>query len=230
MDTNEAEDGAKALLEQKTGKCFSYEELRKKGLTGYAAMYMNETKDVKNLTTAAELDTMMKLAQFDHALGTTIPQLIFACCLNAPKREFLESLFSLDSRSKIVSLGDELNSVIDVLSITDKDGCNCLMACFELAVQYRRETGKYPEQTTGLMADIEGCVQYLIEKGKSNNVDVNLLLNHTSRHGNTLFHLASQFSEKLAKQLLDLNVNVKTVNDSFITPSFRVSKYINYDF
>ena len=74
------------------------------------------------------------------------------------------------------------------------------------------------------MAEIEESVQMLIEMGETNNGDMNRVLNHTAKDGQTLFYKASMYSEKVASQLLDRRVNVNNVEYLFQTPQFRVRK------
>ena len=111
-----------------------------------------------------------------------------------------------------------------VLEYTHESGYNCLMNCFDLAAGYSNETGDDPESATGMMGEIEECVQYLIELGELNNVDMKSVLNHTAKTGRTLFNQASRYSEKVASQLLDRRVDVNIVDNLFMTPLFRVSK------
>lgn len=221
MKKQEADLEANALLVEELGEKAAdvfHDQLRELGFSSYAVYYMFKKRDVKTLTNSANLDTILKFAKFDQALGTTIPELILYCCRHAPKKEFIKKLFSLDTTS------DKATAVKKVLDYTDKIGSNCLMNCFDLAVGYSQETGDLPELTTGMMAEIENTIQFLIKLGNMKRVDMKSVLNHTTKEGSTLFLLASYYSEKLTYQLLHRRVDVKTVNFSFLTPSFRVSK------
>ena len=218
MDKQEAEAKAKALLEQESGWNYSYTRLRELRYSGYAGNYMYEKRDAKTLTTAADVNTMIKLAQYDRVLGATIPEMILDCCRYTPKKELIKYLISLDTTS-----GDEATVMKNVLEYTNEDGYNCIMACFELATWYRIETDEYPEPTTGMMTEVEDSIQMLIQLGETNNVDMKRVLNQVGKNGSTLFTLASVYSEKVASQLLDRRVNVNTVDALFQTPVFRVS-------
>ena len=214
MDKNEAEVEAKALLAQELGNKHATTSF-----DGYAAFYMIMKRNKKTLTNSADLKTMMKLARLDQVLGTSIPKLILDCCLYAPKKKFIKKLLSLDTTT------DKATAVKNVLHYTDKEGTNCLIACFDLAAWYTMETGEYPpDPTTGMMAEIEESVHFLIELGVLNNVDMTSVLNHTTNEGSTLLFKASFLSEKVATQLLRRRLNVNTVNHLFMTSQFEVSK------
>lgn len=191
----DAEAQARALFEQELSiprglRELSYEKLRKNGrCSGYAAFYMFKKRDAKTLTTSANLDTMMKFAQLDRVLGSTIPEMIFDCCLHAPKKEFISKLISLDTTS------DKSTVVKNVLNYTEENGSNCLIQCFGMAIDYANENDASPKPTTGMMTEIEDTILFLIVMGELNNVDMNRVLNHTAKNGTTLFDSASRYSE-----------------------------------
>jgi len=222
-ETELSEVQAKALTAQELDKYSSYAGLRKAGFSGCAHNYMYEKKDAKTLTTAADLDTLMKFAKFDLVLDTKIEELIYSCCRFAPKMEFLVELFSLDTKT------DEATLVKKLLNNSLGDGVNCLTACFELALSYEQKNNALPESNTGLMTDIEECVQFLIKKGDEHlsKEEMDQVLNQITPDGCTLFASASRFSEKLAEQLLDRGVEVKTMDAKFRTPRFLCENGIN---
>ena len=111
-----------------------------------------------------------------------------------------------------------------VFAYQDQVGWNCLISAFQLMGQYENLNGNYPEVSTGLFTEIEATVEYLIQLAEQHDLDMRQILNHKTKNGTTLFWQAASFSEKLAKILLEKNVEVKTVDNIFMTPQFRVSK------
>ena len=99
MEKQEAEAKATALLKKEVGWDQSYAELRELGWSGYAHIYMWKKRDVKTLTTAADVNTMIKFAQYDRVLGMTILEMINDCCRHAPQKEFIKKIISLDKTS-----------------------------------------------------------------------------------------------------------------------------------
>ena len=89
-----------------------------------------------------------------------------------------------------------------------------------MAKKYRSKTGDFP--SSQMLHEIEESCLYLIELGRSFNLDMKKILNHTAKDGNTLFSEASIFSERLTEYLLGEKVKINSVDDSFMTPSFRV--------
>lgn len=86
MSKTTAETQAKELLKQETGVSATYAALRKAGYGGYAGVYLTKKKDYQTLTTRADLATTIQFAGFDIILGTTILELVFQCCMHAPKK------------------------------------------------------------------------------------------------------------------------------------------------
>ena len=90
--------------------------------------------------------------------------------------------------------------------------------------KYRsRNKQKYPDASTGLFHEIEATVEYLIQLGDQHNLNMNEILNHKAKDAVTLFWWAAHYSEKLAKILIQRNVKVNTVDNTFMIPIFRVS-------
>ena len=100
-----------------------------------------------------------------------------------------------------------------------------MIAAFDLTATYRnRNNDNFPSASTGLFREIEATVEYLIRLGDQYNLNMDEILNHKTKDGITFFWQAAYYSEKLAKILIQRNVKVNTVDQKFLTPSFRVSK------
>ena len=217
MNKTTAESQAKELLKQETGVTRSYESLRK-SFNGYSEFYMFKNKDKQHLTTSADLATMVQFARFDIILGTTMAELVHACCMQAPKKDYVEAIIGLDRRTNRAAL------VASLFDYKNKNGYNCLTSAFDLAVGYQHETGTWPNATTGLIPEINALVRYLVKLGDDHQLDMTRVLNHTSKNGSTVFHQASNISEQVALFLLNRGgVDVNTVNVNFMTPVFQVS-------
>ena len=97
---------------------------------------------------------------------------------------------------------------------------------FEMAIAYRNATGEDPSGP--LLRHIEESCFYLIDLAKCFNLDLKKILNHTTKSGETLFDVASVYSETITRRLLEEDVQVNSVNDSFVTPFFRVRIIISF--
>ena len=88
---------------------------------------------------------------------------------------------------------------------------------------YQSETGKFPDSSMPMFNEIESTFFYLIKVAEDNKLNMNKILNYVTESGRTLFAHAAKFSESLALELLTRNVDVKTVDQMFQTPVFKVS-------
>ena len=73
-----------------------------------------------------------------------------------------------------------------------------------------------------MLRDIEESCLYMIELARSSNLELEKILNQTTKNGDTLFFTASVYSEKITKRLLVEPVQVNSITDTFVTPFFRV--------
>ena len=105
-----------------------------------------------------------------------------------------------------------------ILEFTDKNGDSCLMISFQPMKRYK----KFPTSSTGMFSEIEKTLLFLIEEGEKRGVEMNTILNTRNKTGRTLFHWATQYSEKIALVLLERNVIVNTIKSNFDTPWFKV--------
>lgn len=215
-----AEKQARALLDKKTGKSLAFKKLLQFNYTGFTHYYLMDhirrtTKNRKILSTP-NIDTMMKLAEYDYEIGVKVTDLVFHCCRLGPSLQFVEFVLGLD---KI----DTETTQRNVLKKQDSDGNNCLTVIFEVPVRYHNDTKKWPSSTEDVMREITKTVWHLINLADRYQLDI---LNHLRNDGVTLFALATRYSEELAVELLNRNVQVKSVNNVFLTPSFRVSNFV----
>ena len=115
----------------------------------------------------------------------------------------------------------ESSVVKSVFDFEDQEGFNCLIVLFQMAKGYRIENNnEYPSGP--MLREIEESFAFLIDLAKKFGLDLNKLLNHTTKHGQTVFYNASIFSEKIMKRLIEEKVKVNSINDMFLTPFFRV--------
>ena len=72
--------------------------------------------------------------------------------------------------------------------------------------------------------EIDNTIKYLIEKGYDLQYDMKKIVNHTVDNGQTLFQIATVYSEQIAIYLLSKNlVKVNSITSTFDTVSFKVS-------
>ena len=159
-----------------------------------------------------------------HELATykLIPDFVFSCCTWFPKKKAVEGLIELGKQ-----IHSEEKIIESIFKFKHHDGDSCLTALFEMPNLYRfRNNGKFPSGP--MLVDIEESCAYLIQLAKSAKLDLNKILNHTDKVGQTLFSRASNYSEKMTKQLLMENVRVNSVDVLFVTPFFRVRLKIDF--
>ena len=110
-----------------------------------------------------------------------------------------------------------------VLEYTDAEGFSCLMVSFQPINRYWNVTKEYANSSTGMFSEIETTIMFLIKEGEKHGVDMSKVLNTRDKEGKTLFHMATEYSEKIALALLERNVIVNTISSDFNTPWFKVS-------
>ena len=154
-------------------------------------------------------------------MGTTIPQLVFACCQFCPNKSFIEYILELE---KTMSMTELVKTVLDY----NVNGYTCLLVLFDMMIGYNNQTGNLPGSSLPMFLEIETTAFYLIKLAEDNKLPMDDILNWTADNGLTLFQRAAWFSESLASELLKKDVIVTTVDILFQTPSFRVSlKFID---
>ena len=216
MDKNVAERKARTLLSQEGLSGWSYKQLRDKkywkgvALTGFAHYYLMAKKKRLSLLTGAKQATLLELARFDLALGTTIGELVYFCCLYSPIKTWIESLINLDQ------VTTKTETVKQVLAYKNKSERTCLIVAFDISTNLLMGFNEF-------VKDAAESVIYLIELGDQHGVDMVKLLNKTLNNGSTLFFLATGHSEQLALYLLKRGVKVNTLNSNFETPQFKVN-------
>ena len=90
-------------------------------------------------------------------------------------------------------------------------------------MKYMNDTIKFPDSSMPMFVEIESTARYLIKMAEDNNLNMDVILNHTTDNGQTLFLKAAAYTESLASELIKKNVVVTTVNYLFEIPSFGVS-------
>ena len=71
---------------------------------------------------------------------------------------------------------------------------------------------------------IEETIEFLINMGYDNGVEMARVINHVGYSGLTLFRLSSELSEKMALFLIKLKVKVNEIDSRFQTVLFQVSR------
>ena len=87
---------------------------------------------------------------------------------------------------------------------------------------YLAETKKCPDSSIGLYNEIESLIVYLLRLAEENNVGLDRVINFTNEGGQSLFHLATLFSENISSELIKRNVRVNKIDNRFSTPWFIV--------
>ena len=152
-----------------------------------------------------------------QSLGTSIPQLVFACCQHCPKKSFIEAIIKLGNTMDMATLAKS------IFEFANKNGNNCLTILFDMMTLYFNRARKFPDSSMPMFVEIESTARYLIKLAEDNNLNMDDVLNHTANDGTTLFEQAAMYSESLANELMKKKVVVTTVNDLFEIPRFRVS-------
>ena len=196
----------------------TYAQLRSWDFTGFTEFYLQQTINAATMSTTARLTFLMTLAACDLTLGTSIAELVFYCCQEAPIKAFLVSLMTLATTTDMKTL---MNDIFDYRS---KNGLNCLIEAFHMASKYTNANKKLPDATEPMLIEIEETILYLIQLGDQHGVDMDKVLNAVTKNGKTLFHRATFYSERVARFLLTKNVKVNSVDQFFQTVSFRVSQ------
>ena len=147
--------------------------------------------------------------------------MVFSCCQFCPNKAAIESLIKLAKKEE-----SEEKVVERILEFENHEGFNCLDIIFDMGKKYRNKTDDY--LSGPLLVEIEESCQYLVQLAKFANLDLDRILNHTTKRGDTLFSDASIYSEKITKELLmETNdqgmkiVNVNSIDDLFVTPFFN---------
>ena len=151
-------------------------------------------------------------------MGTTVAELVYACCQFYPKKNFIEDLIKLENKMDMSELAESIFSYS-----CKEDGYTCLLTLFDMVVGYHNRTDKYPDSSLPMFNEIESTAFYLIKMAEDNKLNMDKVLNCTADDGITLFWNAAIYSESLASELLKRNVVVTTVDYKFLIPSFQVS-------
>ena len=205
----------------------TYEQIRRAyaNFYGFTSVYLYFTC-FREFSSSPKISALLKLAEVDLKKGTSIGELVYTCCQYCPNREAIRSLIGLGHQR-------ESEVVSRVFEFEQQDGSNCLIALFNVANFFVNMRDTAPksvlqtykhrwDQTPAFLADIEESIVFLIRLARSANLDLDKILNHPTATGETLFHSAALYSQKIAKYLLKENVQINSITDKFVTPTFQV--------
>ena len=107
----------------------TYEDLRTKPNTfGFSSEYLHCTVHQNELSSTADIRTLLELAKLDLQKRTTIPELIFKCCQVFPIKEALEKLVELGMQSETAEKVAQ-----SILEFQNHEGLTCPTEIFNLA-------------------------------------------------------------------------------------------------
>ena len=149
-------------------------------------------------------------------MGSTLPQIVYQCCVWYPKVNIIK---------KWIAFIDASNKEKQVESIFKYEiiGRNCFLAAFDLMRYYFFETKVFPDSSIGLYDEIESLIIYLLELAEENDIDLSQAMSQTNKAGSSFFQVASFYSEKITLELIKRNVKVNRIDNQFSTPSMKVS-------
>ena len=105
----------------------------------------------------------------------------------------------------------------------DHNGGNCLFAAFGMMRDYLAETKQCPNSSIDMYNEIESLIIYFLRLAEQYNVDLEQVINYTNEGGQSIFHLAILFTEKVSSELIRRNVKVNKIDNRFSTPYFMVN-------
>ena len=172
----------------------TYQDIRSDpNLNGFTSEYLLKSANYKKFSSSADISTLVNLAKLDLKKGTTIPELVFSCCRWFPKKQAIVSLIDLGKQNE-----NEKKLVESVFEYQRREGFNSLIIMFQMATKNRHENNdKYPSGP--MLRSIEESCFYMIDLAKSSNLNMDRVLNHTTKTGRTLFDRASTYSERITK-------------------------------
>ena len=143
----------------------------------------------------------------------------------------------IDGLLKISNTTSNKNQVQNIFDYKYK-GMNCLQAAYQkmkvLGTEVKMECGlskpcysnpfknRLLRNHDGKLQAYESLILYLIQLADINNIDLSALFDHTNELGESFFHNAIMFSEKIAFALIERNVKVNRINNAFTTPYLMV--------
>ena len=185
--------------------------------------YLESSANFAEFSSSVEIPELERVTKLDLANGITIAELVFWCCFFFPKKEALR---------KLIGLGKQIQTedivIKRIFEFQHQNGFSCLMCLFQMATVYRYGNKNKLSSPSGLMmCEIEESCLFLIGLAESANLDLNKILNHTTKNGLTLFYYASLYSERVTKHLLERAVKVNSISDSFLKPCFTVRLFLD---
>ena len=156
--------------------------------------YLRLSANIAECSSSAKTREIIRLAKIDVEKGTTISELVYWCCYYNPKKEALQQLIELETES-------EERLVRSIFEFRSHQGINCLMSLFQMPTKYTLKSGKLPFGPLHMLQNIEDSFFHLISLAKSSGLDLEKLLNHTMKNGDTLIAYASIYCEKVTMYL-----------------------------
>ena len=121
----------------------------------------------------------------------------------------------------MTSNGETINEMITILEFQDENGHNCLMACYNMLYEY---VGKGNDlNQTPMKKPTEETIEFLIEMGRDNRVDMARVINNVPKDGATLFNASTDLSEKVFLLLISMQVKVSEITYLFAVVDFKVN-------
>ena len=223
-----ADQRAQILLRVELGAEYgavTYDWIISKGWNGYTHFYLIETANFETCSTRAEGDVIPELAKCDLEKGAKLEQIVYHCCRLAPIKNIIEKLIAI--LFSMTSNGETINEMMTkIFEYQGQNGWNCLIVCYGMLANYRNK-GNDPNRTP-MKKSIEDTIEFLIEMGRDNGVDMVAVINCVTKTGQTLFWTSSAFSEKVALFLITLNVKVNEIDHLFITVQFQFRSIRHY--
>ena len=97
-------------------------------------------------------------------------------------------------------------------------GYNCLIHCYTLLFEYGKDISTAP-----MRRNIEETVEFLLEMGRDNGVDMTRVINHVAKSGQTLLKRAAWCSENVVLLLTRMKVQVNEIDMHFQGVPFAVN-------
>ena len=184
----------------------TYEEIRANpNFYGFTTKYIYQSANRKDFSSSAKISTLLKLVKLDLQKKTSISEMVFSCCMWFPNKKAIKSLIEFGKYSEI-----DDTIVKSIFEFEDYEGDTCLTAIFTMAYWYRQENKKAPSGP--MLCQIEDSCLFLVQLAKSANLDLDKILNQTTKDGRTVFFQALMYSKKITNQLMIESIKVDSID------------------
>ena len=184
----------------------TYEEIRANpNFYGFTTKYIYQSANRKDFSSSAKISTLLKLVKLDLQKKTSISEMVFSCCMWFPNKKAIKSLIEFGKYSEI-----DDTIVKSIFEFEDYEGDTCLTAIFTMAYWYRQENKKAPSGP--MLCQIEDSCLFLVQLAKSVNLDLDKILNQTTKDGRTVFFQALMYSKKITNQLMIESIKVDSID------------------